>query len=281
MVSALIRSTSQRVPVATAYEFDNVRATFRFDGEETTCPSLSPAKQNEFKTDFVRELARLKLWALAQRWLPCALPELQVVVSHKFRISKSLVPAWYGRAGHMEFPVWRVIARKAAIAHELVHIFFPNGNRFLAEGLAIYLQAEIGGNHAFPNFGRPLHELMRELMERMIPEFERKNPEDLDNLRIIELDEIATPAPLELQIGENFYGEEPRGQAHIYPVAGSFIQFLIAACGIEKFRTLYMRTPLAPLQQNAGSPDRWMDVYGVSLGALESEWKSFIGAAKR
>ncbi len=41
----------------------------------------------------------------------------------------------------MEFPAWRVNAGKAAILHELAHVFFPNGNRFLAEGLAVYLQA--------------------------------------------------------------------------------------------------------------------------------------------
>jgi hypothetical protein len=116
----------------------------------------------------------------------------------------------------------------------------------------------------------------------MVPEFALGNPRGLDKIRITELDEIATPAPLELEVGEDFYGEGPRGQAHIYPVVGSFIQFLIDTRGMEKFRTLYMRTPLVPLQQNAGSPGRWMDVYGVSLAALEDEWKTLIaGAAKR
>jgi hypothetical protein len=89
-------------------------------------------------------------------------PELRVVVSDQYQISKSLVPAWSGRAGQMEFPSRRVIAREAAIAHELIHVFFPNGNRFLAEGLAVYVQTAIGGNPAFPNFGKPLHELVRE-----------------------------------------------------------------------------------------------------------------------
>jgi hypothetical protein len=284
MVSAPIRSAAQSARVAIAQEFDDARATFHFDGqvEGTAYSSLSPAQRNEFTTDFCRELARLGQWAAARHWLPCDAGELQVIVSDKFRISKSLAPAWFGRAGHMEFPAWRIIARKAAIAHELVHIFFPNGNRFLAEGLAVYLQAEIGGNPAFPNFGRPLHELARELLQEMVPEFALGNSRDLDKIRITDLDEIATPAPLELEVGEDFYGEEPRGQAHLYPVAGSFIQFLIDARGMEKFRTLYMRTPLVPLQQNVGPPGRWTDVYGVSLAALEDEWKSLIvGAAKQ
>jgi hypothetical protein len=33
----------------------------------------------------------------------------------------------------MEFPAWRVMAGEAAIMHELVHVYFPNGNRLLAE----------------------------------------------------------------------------------------------------------------------------------------------------
>ena len=70
----------------------------------------------------------------------------------------------------MEFPAWRVEARKAAIAHELVHVFYPNANRFLAEGFAVYLQDEIGGNPAFPNFGRPLHALVLERLRGTLGE---------------------------------------------------------------------------------------------------------------
>ena len=176
----------------------------------------------------------------------------------------------------MEFPSWRVASRKAAIAHELVHVFFPSGNRFLAEGLAVYLQAEIGGNPAFPNFGRPLHELARELLHEMIPAFSPGHPDSLAQLHLADLDAIATPGPLELKVGGDLYGEEPRGQARIYPLAGSFVQFLIETRGLEQFRVLYGRTPLAPFEQAAGSRERWFDVYGLSFTALESEWKSLI-----
>jgi len=102
----------------------------------------------------------------------------------------------------MEFPSWRVASRKAAIAHELVHVFFPSGNRFLAEGLAVYLQAEIGGNPAFPNFGRPLHELARKLLREMIPSFSPGHPDSLAQLHLADLDAIATPSPLELKVSQ-------------------------------------------------------------------------------
>ena len=62
------------------------------------------------------------------------------------------IPAgWNSRSGEL-FPATRLIA------HELAHVLFPNGNRFLAEGLAVYLQAAIGGKPEFPNFGRSLHQ---------------------------------------------------------------------------------------------------------------------------
>jgi hypothetical protein len=283
-LSPPIGVAAQSARVAAVQERDDAGMTFYFDGqaEEAGYSSLSPAQRNEFTIDFCRELARLRQWAAALHWLPDEAGELQIVVSDKFKISKSLVPAWYDHAGHMEFPAGRIIARKAAIAHELAHVFFPNGNRFLAEGLAVYLQAAIGGNPAFPNFGKPLHELAGELLQAMVPELALGNPRGFDKIRITELDRIATPAPLELEVGEDFYGEGARGQAHIYPVAGSFTQFLVDTRGMERFRTLYLRTPLVPLQQNAGPPGRWLDVYGASLAALEDEWKTLIvGAAKR
>lgn len=225
----------------------------------------TPARQDEFKVDFSQELGRLERWAVDRQWLPLPVPKLHVVVSDRYKISRSLVPAWSGHAGHMEFPAWRVSSRKAAIAHELAHVFFPNGNRFLAEGLAVYLQAEIGGNPAFPNFGRPLHELVSELLREMAPKLSRGDPKSLEQIHLGELDKIATPSPLVLRVGQEFYGEEPRGQAQIYKIAGSFVQFLIETRGLEKFHAIYLQTPLAAMAQNAGLPERWLNIYDLPL----------------
>jgi hypothetical protein len=249
---------------------------FAFKNAERVDGCPRPAKQSEFRLDFCREITRLEKWAADLNWRGIEIPELRVVVSDRFKISKSLVPAWSGRAGNMEFPSWRVIARKAAILHELVHVFFPNGNRFLAEGLATYLQAAMGGNPAFPNFGKPLHENVRERFLEMAPAISRGGNRSLEQIHLADLDAIPTPSPLTLQVGQEVYGEEPRGQAFIYPIAGSFVQFLIETRGIRKLRELYVQTPLVPLTQNAGSPDRWLEVYSVALADLESEWKSML-----
>jgi hypothetical protein len=237
---------------------------------------LSAVHQNEFEADFERELAGLERWMARRNWRPIAAPALSVVVSDRFRISKSLVPAWSGHPGLMQFPTWRVGARKAAITHELVHVFLPNGNRLLAEGLAVYLQALINGNPAFPNFGRPLHDLVRELVPKMVPEFRPGDPASFEAIRLTALDAIATPSPLTLKVGDDVYGEEPRGQAHIYPLAGSFTQHLIETRGLETFRRLYARTPLVRLSQDAGMSERWTEIYGLPLSSLESEWRTMI-----
>jgi hypothetical protein len=253
-------------------------ATFDFErGGEDGQFALTPAQQAEFTSDFHRDLERLQEWAADNRWPPLATPPLQISISHKYRISKSLVPAWYGRAGHMQFPAWRVAARKAAIAHELVHVFWPNGNRLLAEGLAIHLQAAIGGNPAFPNFGKPLHALACERMQAMMPACQPSHAEGFGHVHLSELDAIATPGPLVLKVGQDCYGEDARGQAHLYPIAGSFVQFLIEATGLEKFRALYLQTPLVPRALNGGTRERWTGIYGRSLADLERDWKSMIG----
>jgi hypothetical protein len=259
-------------------DLTDAMATFHFDGQVDGLlyPSLSPTQQDTFKADFCREAASLKQWSRLENWLPASAVDLQIFVSDEYKISRALVPAAVDRRGRMEFPAWKAIAGEAAILHELVHVYFPNGNRFLAEGLAIFLQATIGGNPAFPNFGRPLHEMVRELAREIVPQYMFGKPESLEEIRLADLDRIGTPSPLRLRVGRYLYEDTPVGQAHIYPIAGSFVQFLIAAHGTDKFQALFARTPLVPFGRDSGVPDRWIDVYGFSLTDLEMQWKSML-----
>jgi hypothetical protein len=260
--------------------FGECTATFHFEGkvDGLPYPSLSPGQQDAFVAAFCNEVDRLRSWCAAERWLPDALPALQVFVSDEYRISRALIPAAIGQRGRIEFPAWRIVAGEAAIAHELAHVYFPNGNRLLAEGLAIYLQARIGGNPAFPNFGRPLHETAIEVLRRMVPEFASGDPRGLDQVRLGGLDRIATPSGLRLRVGLRLYQIDDVGFAHTYPLAGSFVAFLIETHGLERFRKLYLRTPLKPFERDAGSPGRWGEVYGVTLEEIEREWKTKLAA---
>jgi hypothetical protein len=258
------------------HKLDREKISVSFDFGYAPKQDLSPDGQEDFKAAFHRELASVRAWWVKEDWNPALIGSLQVSVWSEYKISRALVPAWEGQHGRMEFPVGRVVEGKAAIVHELVHVFFPNGNRLLAEGLAIHLQQLIGGNPAFPNFGRPLHEVAREVLEDIVPEFAPGDPTSLKSLHLTQLDRVATPNPLALRVGLDAYGEEPRGQGRLYPIAGSFVQFLIDNHGLAKFCELYARTPLVPSQLNGGTPGRWHDIYGRPLAAFEAEWKSLI-----
>src|SRR5713101_6683041 len=102
-----------------------------------------------------------------------------------------------------------------ALLHEIVHIYAPNENRFLAEGLAVYLHTKLAGNPAFPNFGEDLG--------RSVTRGFGSVPS------ITALNEVRTPRPLGSIMDE----------ATAYGLAGSFVGFLIEQHGLPPFRSLY------------------------------------------
>lgn len=238
--------------------------------------SIAGLEQSRFIADFENALKSLRAWSLEQAWVQALLPNLQVVVSPEFRISRALVPAWNGRSGTIEFPARRVIAGQAAIVHELTHVFFPSGNRLLAEGLAIYLQALLGPNPTFPNFFQPLHQAALDRLYDTMPAARSSASSVLDEFQLASLDAIPTPNPLTLEIGGRFCGEDKDGQATLYCLAGSFVEFLINGYGLERFHRLYNLTPLRIGELDAGSTRRWLEAYDLSLSDLETRWKAFL-----
>jgi hypothetical protein len=238
--------------------------------------SLSARQEDDLAADVAHNVARLKAWCAQHHWLPATPPDdLKIFVSDEFKNPKSLLPAAVGQRGRIELPAWKVVAGEAPVMHELVHVYLPNGNRFLAEALAIHLQDALGSNPAFPNFGRPLDAVARDLVVKMVPEF----PDGLDKIRLTDLDRIATPSALRLRVGLALYQDDPTGQAHIYSLVGSFARFLIETHGVARFRTLYDLTPLKPLDREAGAAERWRVAYGVPLGDIEAEWKANLRTA--
>jgi hypothetical protein len=226
-------------------------------------PSVSPAQQESFMALFRHEMDRLDEWAAQAKWPPPSpFPALRIFVSGKYQFAQALRPQWAGKTGHMEFPAFRVATGEADVLHELVHVYFPNANRMLAEGLAVHLQQQIGANPSYPNFGEDLHRLAREELETALQA-------KLSDVHLATLAEITTPSRLLCRIGRRTCdGAWP------YILAGSFVQFLIEALGLGKFASLYSKTPLIPLRRDAGTPGRWQDVYGFSLAELERQWKS-------
>jgi hypothetical protein len=278
---------------------------------------VPPPAQELFIKAFGVEITKVEKWFVHQRWLSSVTPQpalgtyapqrlfelndvdLRVSVSEEYAISRSLVPSSIGQRGVMEFPA-REAAPKitAAIMHELAHTYFPNSNRFIDEGFAVYLQNKIGTNPAFPDFQQDLHDLMVKLACK-IDAVINSNPNPtpmggLNKISIVELERTATPAPLELQLTSNVGVAGPLGTpsgpggqlgkpAYVaLIVAGSFVRFLIDSYGLDAFHRLYCLTPLKPLRRDAGKSDRWRHVKGyrgLSLGDLEKKWKNMIAAS--
>ncbi len=208
-------------------------------------PSLSGGEVAEMEAKLRRALDAVCNW-----WGADFKGPFSIEVKDDFGPSMALVPAWRGNRGHM---IFRARNRgNPAIMHEMTHVFAPNANRMLAEGLATHAHAHLKGAEAYPNFGRDLHDAARDLAEKT----------DLSVFDALETPNRLTPEGFE--------------QNEAYLVAGSFVRFLIEKYGMDKFRRLYALTPLESWQRFAGDPDRWEGVYGKGLKVLEAEWKAAI-----
>ena len=167
---------------------------------------------------------------------------IRIHMDSSYQISRALVPAYQGNRGFMEMFFRRVDHRIIAgpLLHEIVHIYAPNDNRFLAEGLAVYLQDKMGGNPGFPNFGENLDTLALGTFSEVTS--------------LEALNRVRTPQPLSSS------GVDERTA---YIVAGSFVGFLMEKYGLEMFKALYV----------AGN---FKEIYGKPLSVLENEWRSSI-----
>jgi hypothetical protein len=161
---------------------------------------------------------------------------IRINVSSSYRISRALVPGYLGNRGFMEMPLRTVRNNTSALLHEIVHIYAPNDNRFLAEGLAVYLHTKLAGNPAFPNFGEDLQRLAARGLSGM------KSLEALNGVR--------TPRSLSAVMDEKT----------AYALSGSFMGYLIEKYGLASFRSLY-------------TTKNYEQVYGKSLDILEKEWR--------
>lgn len=181
-------------------------------------------------------------YAMAERakveafWGPTWTDLIRIRVDEKYRISRALVPAYLGNRGFMEMPLRSVLRNNGALLHEIVHIYAPHDNRFLAEGLAVYLQSRLGGNTALPNEGEPLAKLAR----RHLPSSET----------MAKLNAVQTPVPLG-RVMDDMTADL---------LAGSFVQFLIEKYDLAKFRVLY---------ESAS----YETAYGKPFAELEREWR--------
>jgi hypothetical protein len=295
------------------FKFDReLRARFEFGGRfgQDTFRCVSQDQQEQFQNDFRNQFETVRKKLAAYGWTspPDALlpprvsagpyqpgADFNVFVSEAYDRSIALVPAWLGKRGWMEFPAHRVVAGEASIAHEIVHVLFPNGNRMLAEGLAVYLQHKLFPEiPVYPNFGDELEALVAEFIFTNYP---KRTPYALWNMDLGVLERSSTPDGLSMRIGRDILVAATSGDPNpaidaekfLYAVAGSFVKFLLenpygiggAALTESNFGKLYLKTPLQPLDRNAGDPKRWEDCYqdgakAYSFMELTLLWKTYM-----
>jgi len=210
-------------------------------------PTLSTSELEDFSARFHSALVRLCGW-----WAGDFAGPFTIEIDESRGPSMALVPAWRGERGHILFRGPTVRLGHAAIGHEIAHVLAPNGNRLLAEGLAVYAHQAQHSEPAYPNFGKELGELAKPLAAKA---------------DIAALDRLPTPDRLQLK---------DLDERSAYIVAGSFVGFLIERHGLALFREFYALTPLAERRHNAGDAERWRSVYGVPLENLIDEWRASL-----
>ena len=210
------------------------REPFTCEGVQVISQELTVAQAETYCRYAVRERQKVE-----EYWGPTWTASIRIHVSSEYRISRALVPAYQGNRGFLEMPARRVGDGTGALLHEIVHIYAPHGNRFLAEGLAVYLHATLAGNPAFPNFGGDLKRLAAR---------------DLPGVDIMSaLNAVRTPRPLGTVLDEKTS----------YVLAGSFVGFLLERYGLAQFRSLY-------------ETESYETAYGAPFAALEREWRSSL-----
>jgi hypothetical protein len=281
-------------------------ARFDFSGsfDQNSYPSVSNSQQSKFQTDFAEQFKKVQAALSDYKWLSPDAPlpprvtsgpyqpptDFHVFVSDAYDLSRALVPGWLGHRGWMEFPAHRVTVGGAAITHELVHVLFPNGNRMLAEGLAVYLQYKLLPRiPVLPNYGQPLEEVVGNFLSE---NFQGSPSDALWNMDLDGFENIATPDELYMRIGTRPYiggdpsnstsSPDPHQVKFVYAVAGSLVEFLLEnpieendLLTVENFGALYQSTPLRPLERDSGSSDRWQKYYRAKDGKGNNKSYSF------
>ena len=117
-------------------------------------PSISISAENlsgSDEKDF-EEALRAAIKKVCKWWGPTYTGAFTSNIEDNRGPSMALLPGWRGNRGTMLFRTGTTRAGRSAIIHEVIHVFAPNGNRFLAEGFAVFAHEYLGGRNAYPAF---------------------------------------------------------------------------------------------------------------------------------
>lgn len=204
------------------------------DGIVVVSVELSHREAEQYCQYAARERKKVEKY-----WGPTWRDPIRIQVSSQYAAANTMVQTG-GKPGRIDMPLDRVRDRTGGLLHEITHNYAPNTNRFLYEGLGVYLQDKIGEARSFPTFGRPLDAAAAEVA---------RNVGSLDVL-----DAVRFPRPL-----ASVMADRPA-----YLLAGSFVKYLMdRRGGLDKFRALY------------ASGD-YQATYGIPFSALELDWRAHL-----
>jgi hypothetical protein len=204
------------------------------DGFAVVSAELSRKEAEQYCKYAARERQKVEKY-----WGPTWRDPIRIQVSSQYATANTLVQNG-GKPGRIDMPLDRVRDRTGALLHEITHNYAFSENRFLYEGLGVYLQDKMGEARSFPTFGRPLDAAAAEVA---------RNVGSLDALNAVRF-----PRPLASVMPDRA----------AYLLAGSFVRYLMdRKGGLDKFRALY------------ASGD-YQATYGVPFSALERDWRAHL-----
>ena len=133
--------------------------------------------------------------------------------------------------------------RGPAIVHEPTHVIATSQgkpNRYLDEGLAVFMQEKFGADKSYPNMGEDVHRVTARLIKKVG-----------EPVSIYKLEETRN---------SSMVGDLRR---LAYLQEGSFVRYLIEKYGLDGFMAMY-------------EGKSYEKVYKKSLEELERDWKEFI-----
>jgi hypothetical protein len=222
-----------------------------------------------FEREFLVRQSILEAYLTSMSFVDLFSGDVHVTISeYTPPASQALLPAWRGCRGKMKFAALRVRQGRAAILHELVHVYEPNQVRFLAEGFAVYLEEKIGNIDVYPTFGTAIDARLKSAHSSTLASVKLNV---FDHVSVGMGSSLGNSVELETAIPIS----AKRG-AFSYLVSGSFVKFLIEAYGVNKFKALYRLTPLTPRMSVPGNHARYEEVFAKPLSELQAEWLRWL-----
>jgi hypothetical protein len=148
--------------------------------------------------------------------------KIRIRISDKYRIPRTKDGEIYMPANRIRGDAGgppEIAGRGPAIAHEITHIIAPSRgkpNRYLDEGLGVFIQEKFGGDRSYPNMGEDVHKL---------------------TARLIRLEGEITPLKNAEKVRMSSKSGPKRRLAYLQE--GSFARYLIEKYGLENFMTMY------------------------------------------